>query len=72
MGTSSGQLVHVGTRRLSSPVEQLARWWTSATQAERFWLVNRAIKGDPEAPSLATLQIAIYLAEVEAGEVAEG
>jgi hypothetical protein len=30
------------------------------------------IHGDPQAPPLDTLRLAIYVAEVEAGEVSEG
>lgn len=53
-------------------IERLARFWTSATQAQRFHLVKAAIEGWEGAPSLREVTIAIYLAEVEAGEVAEG
>lgn len=49
-------------------LDQLARWWTAATQEARFELYTKAIKGDREAPTLRTLQIAIYLAEAEGGE----
>lgn len=53
-------------------LEQLARWWTSATQEARWDLYAKTIKGEAEAPKLRTLQLAIYLAETEAGEVGEG
>jgi len=53
-------------------VERLARWWTSASQEERFALLRAAFKGDKEAPPLGIIQIASYLAEAAAGEVAEG
>jgi hypothetical protein len=57
---------HVGA------LEHLARWWTSAAKEERFALLRATIHGDENAPPLETLQIAIYLAEVEAGEISEG
>lgn len=57
---------------LSRAVEVLARWWTQATQAQRFVLVRASINGDKDAPPYNTLKIAIYLAEIEAGEVSEG
>lgn len=53
-------------------LERLCQWWTQAPQAERFQLVKRSIEGDAEAPPLKTLQLAIYLAEVAAGEVSQG
>jgi hypothetical protein len=55
-------------------VEQLARWWSSATKEARFVLLQRVLgqkaplKGDP---TLKELQLAIYLAEATAGEVIE-
>jgi hypothetical protein len=57
---------------VSFSVERLARWWTSASQAERFETLRRAIKGDKDAPTLKEVQIAIYLAEIEAGEADQG
>lgn len=64
---------HVSAGRSVGPlapsIEVLARWWTSASQGERFQLVKRTIEGDPEAPPFGTLRIAIYLAEAEAGEI---
>ena len=65
-------VANVAIPRPSAAVVTLARWWTSASQAERFELLKRTIKGDTTAPSLQALQVAIYLAEVEAGEVGEG
>ena len=53
-------------------IEQLCQWWTQAPKEERFQLVKRSIEGDENAPPLKVLQLAIYLAEVEAGEVGEG
>lgn len=55
--------------RLSVAVERLARWWTSASQAERFVLIQAAIRGAPSAPPFSDLQVAIFLAEAEAGEI---
>lgn len=53
-------------------IERIARWWTSATQEARFEVLLRAYRKDPTAPSLREIQLAAYLAEAEAGEVAEG
>ena len=53
-------------------LERLARWWTSASQEARFRLLKRSIEGEAEAPPLKTVQLAIYLAECEAGEVGQG
>lgn len=50
-------------------IEQLARWWTSASAEERYNLLRATFKGDSEAPPLGALQIAIRLSETEAGEV---
>lgn len=55
-------------RRLA--VERLARWWTSASQEERFRLLKTSVQEN--SPPLATLRYAIILAESEAGEVGEG
>lgn len=63
---------HVSTGRRLGSVEELARWWNAATQEARFALYEKSIKGDQDAPPLQALRIAIYLAEVEAGEVSEG
>lgn len=52
-------------------LRRLCQWWTQASKAERFECVRRAIHGDPEAPPLKVLQLAIYLAEVESGDVKE-
>jgi hypothetical protein len=53
-------------------LETIARWWTQATQAQRYECYGRAVHGDEEVPPLETLQLAIYLAEIESGEVGEG
>lgn len=50
----------------------MARWWTSASHEEKFALLKASCEGRPEAPNLSQLQIAIYLAEAEAGQVSEG
>lgn len=60
-----------GVRRVGS-LESIARWWTEATQEARYALYTKALNGEAEAPTLEALRIAIYLAEVEAGEVSEG
>jgi hypothetical protein len=67
----SEQLGNVRAVRVS-PIERIARWWTSASNEERFRLLQAACQGEKDAPPLRTLQLAIYLAEVEAGEVAQG
>jgi hypothetical protein len=61
--------VHVARSPPAASVDVLARWWTSAQKAERFALVRASIHGDPQAPPLEALQLAIYLAETAAGEV---
>lgn len=58
--------------RPSHAVERLARWWTSASNEERFALLKSSLQGDENSPPYQTLQVAIYLSEVEAGEVSEG
>lgn len=63
---------HVPTRRSLGSLEDLARWWTSAPQEARYALYARSIEGDEEAPPLEALRLAIYLAESEAGEIAQG
>ena len=73
MGVRDGMGHGVG--RLAWNVEQLARWWTSATKEERFALLKRTIEAKTQtrdAPTLGEVRLAIYLAEVEAGEVSEG
>jgi len=61
-------------RRVESvaSLQTLCCWWNAATQEERFRLLQHTINGDPEAPPLKALQLAIYLAEVEAGEIDQG
>ena len=56
--------------RLAWDVEQLARWWTQAPQEARFAILTQATKENR--PPLDRLQLAIILAESEAGEVEEG
>lgn len=67
---------HVSTSQpvgaVASSLKRLTKWWQAAAQAERFALVKASIEGYTEAPPLKTLQLAIYLAEVEAGEVDQG
>lgn len=57
---------------MAGSVVSIARWWTSATQEARWALWNKAVHGDPQAPTLETLRVAVILAECEAGEVSEG
>lgn len=62
-------------RRVGQRVELLARWWTSASNEERFRLLKLSIEGGPkakDAPSLSEVRLAIILAETEAGEIGEG
>ena len=53
-------------------IERIARWWTSASQEERFAFLSRVIAGEEKAPTLGQIQVAIYLAEAEAGEIDQG
>lgn len=64
--------MHVGQLdgRLAWDVEQLARWWTQATQEARFGLIRQATQEGR--PSWQTLRVAILLAEIEAGEIDQG
>lgn len=62
-------------RRLGNRVELVARWWTSASQEERFRLLKLSIEGGAQAkdaPTLEEIRYAIILAETEAGEIGEG
>jgi len=52
-------------------VEQLARWWTAASNEEKFRALKASTEGHEGAPPLDALRYAIYLAEAEAGQVAE-
>lgn len=63
--------MHVDLRRPpAADVEYLARWWSSATQAQRFALYEQAAREDK--PPLAQVRLAAILAEFEAGEVDQG
>lgn len=62
----------VDARSHSAGLVRLAQWWTQASKEARFELVRRTINGDRSAPTFKTLSLAIYLAEVEAGEVGQG
>lgn len=53
----------------AASIESLARWWSSASKESRFALLKRTIEGDPQAPGLREVRLAIYLAEAEAGEI---
>jgi hypothetical protein len=59
-------------RRVGHNLERIARWWTSASKEERFRLLKLSIEGEADAPPLKEVQLAIVLAETEAGEVSEG
>lgn len=65
-----GQLVD-GVRVRAS-IERLARWWTQASNEERFALLRRSIANEEGAPSLGDLQIAQFVAEASQGEIGEG
>lgn len=45
-------------------VDEIARWWTQASQGERWLLMQRAIEGAKEA-SLAEVQQGALRAEIE-------
>lgn len=67
----------VGTARPS--LVRLARWWLTATKAQRLEALKASIRGDAQAPPLQTLHVAWILAEAEAtrerlarGEAAHG
>lgn len=51
-------------------IDELARWWTQATQKARFEAIHKAITEG--IPDFQTLRLAIIVAEVEAGQVEEG
>lgn len=51
---------------------RLCEWWTQAPQNERFHCLRRSIHGDPQAPPLKVLNLAITVAEIEHGEVEHG
>lgn len=64
-----GRLQRAGPR--DARIRALAQWWTQATDEGRYGLVQRVRlqkapqKGDP---THQELYLAIYLAEIEAGE----
>jgi len=51
-------------------IEQLAQWWSQATNEARFELLTKATKEN--SPAFAELRLAIILSELEAGTVSEG
>lgn len=51
-------------------IDELARWWTSASQEARFALLQKSFKEGT--PTFVELRAAILLAETEAGEIGEG
>lgn len=54
----------MGTARAS--LDRLARWWLTATKAQRLEALKASIRGEEQAPPLQTLHIAWILAEAEA------
>jgi len=55
---------------MAERIESLARWWTSASNEERFKLLKAACQENR--PPLSEVRYAILLAESEAGEIGEG
>jgi len=53
-------------RTARSSVLRLARWWRTATKAQRLEALKASIRGDSEAPPLKTLHVAWIIAETEA------
>lgn len=53
-------------RQSRGAVIRLAKWWASATQAQRFEALKAAIRGEEKAPELRTIHLAIIAAEIEA------
>ena len=51
-------------------VDELARWYSQASQEARFAVWETAIKEN--SPPLARLRLAAILAEIESGQVCEG
>lgn len=66
-----GQLLD-GSANASASIERLARWWTQASQGERFELLRRTIAGEEDAPTLQDLTFAQFLAEATQGEIDQG
>lgn len=57
---------------LARRVERIAQWWSSATQEARYALLERAFRGEAQAPPLEEVRLAALLAEAEAGEISQG
>lgn len=51
-------------------IDELARWYSQASEEARFQLWQKAIK--EKTPSLSELRVAAILAEIAAGKVSEG
>lgn len=49
--------------------ERLCRWWTQASNEERFLCLKASIEGDENAPPIQTLRLASLAAEISNGEV---
>jgi hypothetical protein len=60
----------VGT--VGSEIEQLARWWTQASEEARFAKLRDALHPEATRKGFEALRAAIILAEIEAGQVSEG
>lgn len=56
----------LNARQPRSSLVRLARWWSTATQAQKLEAVKASIRGDTQAPPLQTLHVAALLAETEA------
>lgn len=53
-------------RQSHGSVARLARWWRQTSEAQRFEALKASIRGDAQAPELATLHLAVLFAEIEA------
>lgn len=53
-------------------IDALARYWKSASKEARFALLRDTFHAPKTPHALRELQLAIYLAEAEAGEIGEG
>jgi predicted transcriptional regulator len=58
--------------RLAGRIEDLARWWTQATEKARYEKLREALAPEASREDFQALRAAIILAEIEAGQVSEG
>lgn len=58
--------------RLARRVEDLARWWTQASEEARYAKIREALAPEASREDFRALRAAIILAEIEAGQVSEG